>query len=99
MKSLHKYLPKRILPSQYGGTAGDLFEINGWLDLKSKSLLFYLLKLFLELWRNELISNKEYLHELENCGANVSLMNQFKKQDKNNPFQTTSGTYRKLNND
>jgi hypothetical protein len=45
------------------------------------------------------MSNKEYLHELENCGANVSLMNQFKKQDKNNPFQTTSGTYRKLNND
>ena len=31
VNSLHKYLPKRILPKQYGGTAGDLFELNGML--------------------------------------------------------------------
>ena len=58
-----------------------------------------LLKNHTELWRNELINNREYLEELENCGVNVNLMSQIKKQDKNNTFETTSGTYRKLNND
>ena len=58
-----------------------------------------------ELWREELLSNNQYLHELETCGVNLNMMNSFKKENKfknsnsNNNFENTSGVYRKLNND
>lgn len=74
MEDLYKFVPKEMLPTEYGGQAGPIKDLNGKKHCNStwhfNWSCFYI---FLEQWRNKMKEYTQWFKEQENSKANESL--------------------------
>lgn len=72
IEDLYKFVPKEMLPSEYGGNAGSIKDLNG-IFFRFASLRWPINEIFSEQWRNKMKEYTQWFKEQENSKANESL--------------------------
>lgn len=72
--TLYKSVPKAMLPTEYGGDAGNIKDINGKMH-NSLNYVFKLIKFvcILDQWRSKMKDYTAWFKEQENSKANEAL--------------------------
>lgn len=72
LEDLYKFVPKEMLPAEYGGNAGPIKTLSGKKTFVV-SRNYYWKILFVEQWKNKMKEYSGYFKEQENCKANEAL--------------------------
>lgn len=74
LEDLYKFVPKEMLPTEYGGDIGSIKDLNGELSKSFFELFWDLMRIyFVEQWRNKMKEYTQWFAEQENSKANESL--------------------------
>lgn len=73
LEDLYKFVPKEMLPAEYGGQAGPIKELNGKQCVTFNVIHLLTLRFFVEQWRNKMKEYTQWFKEQDNSKANESL--------------------------
>lgn len=74
LEDLYKFVPKEMLPAEYGGNAGPIKDLNGKLNRdRNIDQQTYTIICLLEQWRNKIKEFTPWFKEQENSKANETL--------------------------
>ena len=102
LESLHKKVPKRILPTHLGGEAGDILHIARKHGISHHKIITYFLCIklceFSERWKEHLIKNQAEFERNLKCGVDEKKIPKTSSKKSDDQFGV-KGAFRKLDLD